>query len=253
MKFTLIYGSALFIFLLWGQSCSLSDSAADPQSSGLKLTGEYTLSIPEPSGLTFHYNYSQLWTVSDNTNHIYAISLDGTVLQELRYEGNDLEGIVFDSAGNSLWVAEEQLREVVQVGLDGKELSRHSIDLPGSGNSGLEGICLDTSNTFYVLNEKNPRLWAKLKADFSTLVQKPIDEVEDLSGITYDTKRQMFWIVSDQSQLLFLWNAEQGVVKSYDLPYEKAEGVAHDPLLDRIYIVSDKTGKLYVYDLPDDF
>jgi len=77
--------------------------------------------------------------------------------------------------------------------------------------------------------------------------------VEDLSGITYDTKRQMFWIVSDQSQLLFLWNAEQGVVKSYDLPYEKAEGVAHDPLLDRIYIVSDKTGKLYVYDLPDDF
>jgi len=117
MKFHFIYGFALTIILLLGQSCSLSDSAVDPQSSGLKLIGEYTLSIPEPSGLTFHHNYARLWTVSDNTNHIYAISLDGNVLQELRYEGNDLEGIVFDSTGNSLWVVEEQLREVVQVGL----------------------------------------------------------------------------------------------------------------------------------------
>ncbi|HGY54687.1 MAG TPA: hypothetical protein ENK44_03205 [Caldithrix abyssi] len=242
-----IFFAAFFLPL---QSCNLSDSVEQPQSSDLKLLNTYDLSIPEPSGLSLNADRSALWTVSDNTNRIYSVSLEGELIDELRYEGNDLEGIVFDSLRNCLWLAEEQLREVVQVDLNGKELIRYSINLPGSGNSGLEGICMDDLHSFYLLNEKNPRLWAKLNNDFSTSLQKSIDDVDDLSGITYDANRNMFWIVSDQSQLLFLWDPVQGMFVSYDLPFEKAEGVAYDPDLNRMYIVSDKTAKLYVYDLP---
>jgi len=252
MKWSYITAFALAILLTLGQSCSLPDSAAQPQGSALKLIGEYTLSIPEPSGLTLHDDYSGLWTVSDHTNRVYSISLDGQLLQELRFEGNDLEGIAFDSRDNSLWVVEEQLREAVQIDLNGKETARKAINLPGTGNSGLEGICLDTLFTFYVLNEKNPRLWAKLNSDFSTALQRPVDDVEDISGIAYDIRRKSFWIVSDQSQLLFLWDAGSGLIKRYDLPFEKAEGVAHNPELDRIYIVSDKTAKLYVYAITEE-
>ena len=236
----------LFVLL----SCNISDSIEEPQNLGLKRVAEYQLAVPEPSGLTLNKDFTQLWTVSDNTNHIYALSLDGKIIEELRFEGNDLEGVVYDSISHTLWVAEEQLREVVQVDLNGKELIRYSIDLPGSGNSGLEGICIDALHSFYLLNEKNPRLWAKLNSDFSTSLKKSVDDADDLSGITYNVNRNMFWIVSDQSQLLFLWDLEQGMITSYDLPFEKAEGVAYDPHLNRIYVVSDKTAKLYVYDLP---
>jgi len=246
-----IYYSLALAVIFVGFSCSLQDSVAPQQGSELKLIAEYDLPVSEPSGLSLNNDNSALWTVSDNTNRVYKISLEGQPLQELRYEGNDLEGIVFDSADNTLWLAEEQLREIVHIDLNGNELSRHAVNLPGTGNSGLEGICLDSLHTHYVLNEKDPRLWAKLKNDFSVSLQQEINDVEDLSGISYDKNRKMFWIVSDQSRLLFLWGPEMGVVKSFDLSFEKAEGVSYNPHLDRIYIVSDKTEKLYIYDLQE--
>jgi len=229
-------------------SCNVEDSVGPQQSPGLILIGEFDLSIPEPSGLTLNKDGTALWSVSDNTNHVYNISLEGDVLTELNFTGNDLEGIVYDSTDNTLWLAEEQLREVVHIDLNGNELDRFSIDIPGSGNSGLEGICLDTASTHYVLNEKDPRLWAKLRSDFSTQIQKEINEVDDLSGITFDRTKKMFWIVSDVSRLLFLWDPDQGIIKRFDLPFAKAEGVAYDPVLNRIYIVSDLTNKLYIYE-----
>jgi len=229
-------------------SCNVEDSVGPQQSPGLILIGEFVLSIPEPSGLTLNEDCTALWSVSDNTNNVYKITLDGNVPIELNFTGNDLEGIVYDSTDNSLWLAEEQLREVVHIDLNGNELARNSVDIPGSGNSGLEGICLDTASTHYVLNEKDPGLWAKLKSDFSSQIQKVINEVGDLSGITYDRTKKMFWIVSDVSRLLFLWDPDQGIIRRFDLPFGKAEGVAYDPVSNRIYIVSDLTNKLYVYE-----
>lgn len=238
----------LFLVLI---SCSLDDPIAPEQDGGLKFVRVYDLSVPEPSGLTLSGDRNSLWTVSDNTNHVYELSLTGQILHELSYTGQDLEGIAYDSTDYTLWLAEEQLREVVHLDLNGHELSRHSIDLPGFGNSGLEGICLDPQQKKYLLNEKVPALWAKLNSDFTTARQKEISDVIDLSGITWDSNRNMFWLVSDQSKMLFLWDPELGTIKSYDLDFDKAEGVAFDPVQNRIYIVSDATEKLYVYDIID--
>jgi len=229
--------------------CSIQDFVGPIQDPELKLINEYNLSVSEPSGLTLNSDFTELWTVSDNTNHVYKLSLTGNVLRELNYEGNDLEGIVFDSSNNTLLLVEERLREIVNIDLNGNEISRQTVNLPGTANSGLEGICLDTTNTIYVLNEKQPNIWAKLKSDFSTQFQKEINEVGDLSGMTYDKINQMFWIVSDESKQLFRWDTNQGTVKSFDLSFAKAEGVAYDYNQNRIYIVSDETNKLYIYDL----
>lgn len=237
----------IFVFL----SCSLDDPIAPEQDGGLKFVGVYDLSVPEPSGLTFSNDRSSLWTVSDNTNHAYELSLTGQILHELNYTGQDLEGIAYDSTDQTLWLVEELLREVVHIDLSGRELDRNSVDLPGFGNSGLEGICLDPQQKKYLLNEKVPALWAKLNYDFTVSLQKEITDVIDLSGITWDSNRNMFWIVSDQSKMLFLWDPELGTITSYDLDFDKAEGVAFDPMQNRIYIVSDATGKLYVYDITD--
>ena len=244
-KAALIFGAALFL-----GACSINEpNTPSGDLYGLKLIGEYALEVPEPSGLTLNKEGNALWTVSDNTNRIYKISLIGKTEEELNFTGNDLEGIAYDSTDNTLWLVEEQLREIVHLDLSGNEIGRFETDLAGSGNSGLEGICLDNQKVHYILNEKDPALWAKLKSDFKVLVQKEIPEAIDLSGITYDGNNDAFWIVSDQAKLLIHWREDTGTLKTYELSYEKAEGVAFDPHLQRIYIVSDLTGKLYVYEL----
>jgi uncharacterized protein YjiK len=245
LRAALIFGAAFFFF----SSCDINDTAGPEENNGLKLLGEYSLEVPEPSGLTLNGDRDALWTVSDNTYHVYKISLDGRLLDELNFNGNDLEGVTFDSTDNTLWIVEEQLREIVHLSLSGAELERFNTDLAGSGNSGLEGICLDDEESLYLLNEKEPALWAKLKSDFKVELQEEIPEAVDLSGICYDAENSAFWIVSDQAKKVIHWSPASGLIKAYDLPFEKAEGVAYDPLLGRLYIVSDLTGKLYVYEI----
>lgn len=216
----------------------------------LQFIAAYDLSIPEPSGLSLDGDHKALWVVSDRTNRVYKVTLRGESLQELiGYRGNDLEGVVYDFTDSTLWVAEEQRRQIVQIDLHGREISRKSLDFPGSGNNGIEGICLDSSGIQYVINEKKPRQWVKLDRKFASQIQKEIGEARDLSGITCGPAENQFWIVSDKSHLLFLWDAELGLLDSFNLAFKKAEGVAYDPFLKRIYIVSDFTAKLYVYQL----
>lgn len=237
----------LFLAILFA-SCTL-DSTASEDKKELKKVAEYKLNVAEPSGLVLNAEMDALYTVSDNNNHVYKLSLGGQVLSELSYVGTDLEGITFDLRDSTLWLAEEQERVIVQVDLSGNELQRRAIGLNGTGNSGLEGITFDAQHNLYVLNEKNPRLWARLNSNFKVAETKEIPNVEDISGICYDVKRKQFWIVSDQSQKLLLWSDKSGIVKSFDLNFKKAEGVTYNAKKDRLYIVSDSAGMLYVFDV----
>ena len=240
-----------FIITLLVVQCDINDSTPSVKEENFKLIHKYDINVLEPSGLTFNSDFSALWTVSDDRNHIYKLNLKGVVLNELNFTGNDLEGITYDNSNNTLWVVEEQLREIINVNLDGNELARKKINISGSTNKGFEGICLDTTGTVYLLNEKYPNLWIKLKSDFSVQQKIEINDVGDLSGITYDKKHKVFWIVSDESQLLFQWTPEKGIIKSFNLSITKAEGVAYNIELNRIYIVSDATNQLFVYQLND--
>ncbi len=247
MKFLQSINIVFLIFAL--TNCKVEDSATEPEpnpSSFAKLA-EYQTDVPEPSGLTLDDKGKFLWTVSDNTNRVYKLDLQGNTRKILDYTGDDLEGIVFDYRDNTLWLAEERLRELVHIDTNGAELGRFRIEnLEGSGNSGIEGVCLNSDAVFAVLNEKDPALWAKLDSSFYAFDVTPITSVDDLSGITFYGSNN-YLIVSDQSQKLILWSTNNEILSEYSLDYEKAEGVAYDSLTSKIYIVSDKTGKLYVY------
>ncbi len=234
----------LFAFI----SCSLDEGITEfGEPYKLVLDSEIEIDVTEPSGLTYDPGTQTLWTVSDPpANQIYNIGLDGELLQTLNFVGNDLEGIAFDISTNSLWVAEEETTEIINVSLQGEELQRIELSISQyTMNSGLEGLCLGSSGEFYLLKEKDPGLFIKVSQDFSNLQETELSFADDYTGIFYDDSRDGFWIVSDESEKLYLWDPINDIREQYSLNFPKAEGIVFIAETNTFYIVSDSEQKLY--------
>jgi len=237
-------------FLLF--SCDISDSTTEPQNQiSLILDYEIELSIEEPSGLTYDPNTQTLWTVNDpDNNKIYNISLEGELLETLSFTGDDLEGIAYDDITNTLWVADELTSEIINVSLQGEELQRVPLSVSQySSGSGLEGLCIGNSGEFYLLKEKNPGIFIEVNPDLLSITETIITFADDFSGICYDSEKDGFWIISDESEKLYLWDLVNGVREEYSLDIPKAEGVVFITETNSFYIVSDSEQKLYKYHL----
>jgi uncharacterized protein YjiK len=227
--------------------CSLEETANDSNIGSLKVIDEYYLEVPEPSGLTYDFHSNTLWTVSDPPdNRVYQIDFEGNILATLNYSGDDLEGIEYDPTDSTLWIVEEGEKKLVQINMSGNLLASYNIEVSSGGNSGLEANCIDSEHNFYLLNEKDPGLFIELYPDFSIKSEIELINCEDYSGMCFDETRDGFWIVSDESQKLFFYSKDNGVGESFNLPFEKAEGVVYISTENRFYIVSDSEQKLYI-------
>ena len=144
-------------------------------------------------------------------------------------------------------------------------------------NKGLEGITVNTkSGHIVVLKEGQPGLLidinlsegrinsSRLLSDTNGFSHAQISKKKlDFSGISYDCSRDTFWISSDKGQCLYHYNWQRNhVLQRLELTREtgqgsskvrKAEGIAIDPKRQRLYVVSDRDGDLYIYQIhPDD-
>lgn len=224
----------------------------EPESV-IRLTqaGTISLNIGEPSGLTVDGVNGHLWSVHNGPDRVYRWNLNGAIQDTLAFQGNDLEGIAYNPADQSLWVVEEQSREIIKLGIGGNVLQQQALNLTGEPNSGLEGICFDNAGNLFVLNEKNPGLFIELNADLSIKSQTTLDFADDFSGIAYDNQRNGFWIISDQDEKVFFWRKADGVVSETGLPFPKAEGIAFDSNADRLYIVSETSSEVAIFDISE--
>jgi uncharacterized protein YjiK len=242
--------NALLSFLLAILSLSGCGNGGDEMViEELELIGTFPVNIPEPSGLAMNESGTGLYTVSDNTNNIYKISLKGNVIQKFQYTGNDLEGVSLFTT-NKLLVAEERNKEIVVYDLLTNAIVKHKIDYNNSdANSGLEGVAYNFDNgIIYALNEKDPGLLIQLRSNFSINSQTELDFAIDYSGICYDSSIKKLWIVSDQNQTINKCDLNGDLIKSYPINVIKAEGIA---VTDKeIYIISDGTAKLYIFKKP---
>jgi len=250
LKLFVILIPILFLFV----NCSINDDNNVSESQPVLVQDfEVNIDVEEPSGLTYDPNTQTLWTVNDPANNrVYNLSLAGDLLQTLDFVGDDLEGVAFDTTTNTLWLAEEGNFEIVNISLQGDELQR--IEVPYSNpspNSGLEGLCIGPDGDFFLLKEKNPGLFLKFSSDFQNLQETELTFADDYSGIFYDESRSAFWIVSDESETLYLWDEIEGVLESYPLDFPKAEGIVYVSETGHFYLVSDSEQKLYKFHIED--
>lgn len=110
--------------------------------------------------------------------------------------------------------------------------------------------------SFFLLKEKDPTLLVQISADLRAIrsCQVLTKTDKDASGIAYDGGRRLLWIVSDESERLYLYDGVHARrVKKYKLGFPNAEGVALDPRGEKLWIVSDRGGgkdsRLYSYRL----
>jgi uncharacterized protein YjiK len=205
--------------------------------------------VPEPSGLDLSYDEKSFWVVSDQNSKVYLLDSWGNKIKSFKVKGEDLEGItvVNDSI---LAVVLERSREVVILDTAGNELKRTKLDLKGDLNSGLEGITYSPADKkYFLLNEKKPILLITLDENLVELTRDTIDFSKDVSGIFYDDTDSTLWILSDESKQIYKTDLSGDLIEEYIIKVAQPEGITINKARTKLYLVSDKTETLYVFNL----
>jgi uncharacterized protein YjiK len=145
-------------------------------------------------------------------------------------------------------VVEEKKKIVTAFNLTGAKLYSFSADVASSDNSALEGITINkSSNTLYVINEKDPKMILGYK-NLTEIWRKSIDYSLDIADIYYEDSTNCYWLISDESAKIMKLNSSGTLLKEWEIPFLKGEGITI--VNDKIYIVNDSDGKLYVFQKP---
>jgi len=243
--------SIIILVLFMVVSCkkdSTSGMVIEPSTGELLLIDEFPTDVLEPSGLSFGPNHQTLLTVSDHTNLVYELDLQGKILRTFNYEGKDLEGVTYNPDQNLVVIAEEADREITLIDYaSGDLLQTYKINIPSnSTNSGLEGVSYNTNNKlYYIVNEANPELMIVWDPSLGIINEADLGFASDYSGIFVENERSLLWFVSDQSKALYQCDYNAQLLKKYNLGIVKFEGVAVDR--EEVFLINDATAMLYHY------
>lgn len=220
-------------------------------SDNLKLLASYSLKVKEPSGLSLSLDKKSLWTVSDEGGRVYQVSLEGEILRQFKTGLKDLEGIaVLDDS--SLAVVSERTLQLRTFGMDGERRSEGVIDLAKGGNNGPEALDYDPKEErYFVMKEKSPGMLIVLDKEMQELSRTEIHFAEDYSSIAHEPVRDHLWLLSDQSGNVHVVDHQLNVMAEFSESVPQAEGIAVDYENRRMYLVSDKEERLYVFEFDD--
>lgn len=241
-----IYLSILLLAMLFS-FCSKSNT--DKSVKTLSFSVAEKIPVPEPSGLDLAFDETGFWIVSDENSNVYLIDSWGKVVKSFKVNGEDLEGItVIDDSTIALVL--ERTREVVILDTSGIELKRAKLDLEGELNNGLEGISYDPEEKkFFVLNEKKPRLLLTLDENLNEIKRDTLNFAKDVSGIFFDAVDKNLWILSDESQRIFKTDLSGNPIEEFKIKITQPEGITLNKARTKLFVVSDKTENLYVFNL----
>lgn len=248
---------------------------------------DHSEGLTEPSGLAVSNDGRHLWTVSDDTERIFLLGLDGDLKRKrsFRVDGTGFEGIAADPTGKTLLAVSEDTSEIIVIdiaaeaivrrhalsGMAGYEKIRDAFE-GGGDNNGLEGITIDpSSGNIFLLKERAPRLMIEISSDLTEIREIHVLSAEmgfadgntpdpelDVSGLVYDSANHAFWIVSDTGRMLCRYLPNANKVGCMRLQWtdgkhlreiKNAEGVAIDSENRQIYIVNDdgKNSMLFIF------
>lgn len=240
----------LILFLTTGLtfiSCQKDKKSEKPRL--LEYSTVREVAVSGPSGLDLTFEEDGFWVVSDETKTVYRLDSNGKIVTKFKIEGHDLEGLtVIDET--RLAVVLEATQEVIIIDTAGVELKREKLDVKAKENSGLEGIAYDPKQKrYYLLNEKKPSLLITLDENLNLLNTVTLDFSKDVSGIHFDERDNILWIVSDESNLIVKTDLKGNPIEKIEIPIAQSEGITLDKSGKKLYVISDDRAALYVFEL----
>lgn len=240
----------LIVFILCN-GCSRDNPesvVSPPDIQKIYPISTFSLIIPEPSGITYNSKNNSLMIVSDGNPDIYEINFSGIIQSKIVSSGSDMEGIALSKNCDTIYVVEEKKKQVTAFDLSGNKLFSFSADVATSDNSALEGITINiATNTLYVINEKDPEMMLGYK-NLTEIWRKTIVYASDISDICYENSSNCFWLISDESAKIMKLSFTGDLISEWQIPFTKGEGITI--VNDKIYVVNDADGKLYVFQKP---
>ena len=246
MKRIVMFGLLCIVML----SCSRQEAGPEssvPTDTPLHQVAVYTLAVPEPSGLAYNSKNNTLMTVSDQNSTVYEMDFTGSIIKSMVIPSTDMEGIALSSNCDTMYIAEETNELIAKYLINGTKLSSFSAKVATVLKHGPEGVTVDKNNHVFVLNEKLPMMILEYN-DGREVWRKEINYTTDCSDIFYEYSTDCFWIVSDESQKVIKLTLAGDLLGSWCIPFTKGEGLTI--VQNKIYIVNDMDGKLYVFDKP---
>jgi len=180
--------------------------------------------IPEiasnASGITYDGDRNTLWVVVNHPTYAIEIDMDFKFLRRIELVNfEDTESITYVRDGLFLITDErDQTVNVAKIDTDTKQLDKAllpqlSLGFHEQGNKGLEGIAVNSAtNVIYTVRERDPRQLFQITGliegnnRIGICSPGPIKadslNMDDLSGLHYDSRSNNLLFLSDESKLL---------------------------------------------------
>lgn len=214
----------------------------------LEKVAQYTVPVPEASGMTM--DSTHLYIVSDDNGDIYKLDLKGNLVDRFKTKTKDVEGIALRDT--VFYLIDEKKQKLYTYDLLGNRLSNMKVEHPRIYDpaNGLEGITFDHyTQQLLIVHEKKSGQIIRYDGDLAFVDQVFLGSYSDYSGIT--TTKDHIWIISDEASGLAQYDRDMDLIKLYSVGIDSPEGIVIDEKKGLIYVVSDTTGELCVFRLPN--
>lgn len=229
----------------------------------------------EPSGIVFHPGRGTLFVVGDGGD-LGEFGTDGAPVRQRHLADADFEGITVDPGTGLLYIVVEGEEKILEVDPERMGIRRtfavgRSVAgkvVLAKGGQGLEGITFAPAadhpegGVFYIANQAFELVE---EGDVSAVceVELPLKsssqggnvelsrcftpEVVDLSGLQYDSARDLLYVISDKMNLLLELSRTGEVLDTFVLPEKDQEGITFDA--DGFLYIACDSGGIIKYQL----
>ena len=187
------------------------------------------------SGCAYRPETKTFFIIDNHWSDVYEITSDIRIINvyQTGLKGEDTEDIAY--AGDGIfYVCAEHNNTIYKLKFEnGKFTLKKSaaLDLPNKMNKNLEGIVFcPARNSLFCVKEKYPSMLVEVEANeenFGQIRRKiEVENIKDLSGVTYDEENNTLLLLSDESKCVLIYDIESLQEKSrFPVKGRQPEGI----------------------------
>ncbi len=241
--------AALLLICILSISCEETNPVNnDEDEENLQLKNKFNIGINCPASLCLSVDDNFL-TIGNQSGRLYKLTPLGEVLSSKDLGCHDAEGLTQIRSDSTLWVVEEQLKQVFKYNYKGNVLDTFDIPVElDDPEYGPEGITYNPfTKRFYIVNERNPCLLLELNKNMELINQCELDFTFDCTDVFFDTESRSLWMLSEESNKLFKCSTSGKLDKTYKYDGNEMDGIVvlHDEYI--VYMVSATRKIMYEY------